>query len=107
MSGELNLDPAIFSPDQDGLQDGLVIAYSFNGPGAVGTMTIHDLAGRKIRTLLDNELLGTEGAVSWDGISDTNEKARIGAYVVLFEVFDLNGETETFQETITLAHYLD
>jgi hypothetical protein len=106
-SGEVSIDPAIFSPDNDGYQDLLTIRYQFNNAGVVGTARVYDLAGRPIRTLLENELLATNGALSWDGIMDDNTKARIGAYVVLFEAFDLSGETMIFQETVTLAHPLD
>lgn len=106
-TGDITIDPAIFSPDNDGYQDILVISYDFDQPGASGTLRIHDMSGRSIRTLFENELLGTSGAVSWDGLTDDNDKARIGPYVVLFEAFMLTGETMVFQETITLAHQLD
>ena len=106
-NGEMNIEPAIFSPDNDGYQDVLTITYAFGQQGTVGTLRIHDLAGRPIRTLYDNELLANEGAVSWDGIQDNGEKARIGPYIVLLEVFGLSGDTEVFKQTITLAHPLD
>jgi len=103
----VTIEPAIFSPDNDGHQDVLTVAYRFDDPGTVGTVRVFDLAGRVIRTLLDNELLGASGAVTWDGIADNRDKARIGAYVIVFEAFGLNGNTDTFQNTVTLAHQLD
>jgi hypothetical protein len=51
-------------------------------------------------------LLGTSGAISWDGILETGEKARIGPYVVYLEVFDLSGNVQKFRRTVTLAHRL-
>jgi hypothetical protein len=67
-NGSISIEPAIFSPDNDGYQDLLTIAYQFDEPGFVGTMKVFDIAGREVRTLMNNELLGTSGAVSWDGV---------------------------------------
>lgn len=105
--GKLTIEPAIFSPDNDGYQDLLTIAYRFEQPGFVGTMKVFDVAGREVRTLWNNELLGTEGAVSWDGTMDAGGKARIGPYIVLLEAYDLSGNVEKFRQTVTLAHRLD
>lgn len=106
-SGEISLDSEIFSPDNDGYQDVLTIGYHFDQPGFVGTLAIFDLVGREVRKLMDNQLLGTDGSVSWDGILEGGDLGRIGPYIVLLEVFDLEGNTERFKKTVTLAHKLD
>lgn len=105
--GELTIDPAIFSPDQDGFQDLLTIAYRFDQPGFVGTITIYDVAGREARRLMENQLLGVQGAISWDGILDSGSKGRMGPYIVVLEAYDLAGHVETYRKTVTLAHRLD
>ena len=56
---------------------------------------------------MNNLLLGTDGAISWNGLLETGELARIGPYVVVFEVYDLAGNVEKFKKTITLAHKLN
>lgn len=106
-SGALNIDTRIFSPDNDGFQDLITIGYRFDAPGFTGSLSIFDVAGREVVKLLDNELLGTSGAVSWNGIMEGGELARMGAYVVVFEAFDLSGNVERFRETIALAHKLN
>ena len=85
----------------------LTIAYHFNEPGFTGNMTVFDIAGREVVKLMENELLGTSGAVSWDGIMAEGDLARIGPYVVYFEVFDLNGNVEKFRETVVVAQKLN
>ena len=102
----ITIDPAIFSPDNDGHQDVLTIAYKFDEPGFVGTMKVFDLAGREVRTLMNNELLGTSGAVSWDGLMEGNELARIGPYIIFLEAYDLAGNVEKVRKTVVLAHRL-
>ena len=106
-SGELSIEPAIFSPDNDGFEDVLTIAYRFEQAGFVGSMSVFDIAGREVRTLMANQLLGTEGAISWDGLLDDGSKGRMGPYIVVFEVFDLAGHTELYKKTVTLAHKLN
>ena len=85
----------------------LTIAYTFNEPGYVGTLVVYDLAGREARRLMDNLLLGTEGAISWNGILEGGGLARMGPYIVVLEVFDLAGNVQKFKKTVTLAHRLD
>lgn len=106
-SGELSIAPNIFSPDNDGHQDVLNIAYAFNEPGYVGSMVVYDLAGREVRWLMNNLLLGTDGVLSWDGLVDGGGLARMGPYVVALEAYDPSGEVHRFKRTVTLAHRLD
>lgn len=105
--GEMTIDPPIFSPDHDGFQDLLTIVYRFDQPGFVGTITIYDAAGREARRLMENQLLGASGAISWDGLLDGGSKGRMGPYIVVLEAYDLAGNVETFRKTVTLAHRLD
>lgn len=105
--GEMTVEPSLFSPDGDGFQDVLTIVYRFDQPGFVGTMGVFDVAGREVARLLDNQLLGTTGAISWDGVMDEGGKARMGPYIVQFEVFDLQGNVERYRRTVTLAHRLN
>ncbi|MCB0770000.1 MAG: lamin tail domain-containing protein [Flavobacteriales bacterium] len=106
-SGEMTIDPSIFSPDNDGYQDLLTISYRMDEPGFVGNVTIYDITGREARRLMESELLGTEGVISWNGLLDNGGLARMGPYIVLLETFDLDGNVERFKQTVTLAHRLD
>lgn len=106
-SGGLDIERAIFSPDNDGFEDLLTIGYHFDAAGFTGTMKVYDVAGREVRTLLDNELLSTRGAISWDGIMDSGDLARMGPYIVYLEAFDLGGDVQKFRKTVVLAHPLN
>lgn len=99
----ITIDPETFSPDNDGYNDILNIHYEFDEPGYVGNIIIYDSYGRVMRNLMQNELLGTSGIVSWDGITETSEKARTGIYVILVEVFDLDGNVNTFKRSCVAA----
>ncbi|MBK9761797.1 MAG: lamin tail domain-containing protein [Flavobacteriales bacterium] len=105
-SGDMTIEPAIFSPDNDGHQDLLTIGYRFQEPGFVGNMIVYDVVGREVKKLMENQLLGTEGAISWNGIMDSGSLGRIGPYIVVLEVYDLAGNVDKFKKTVTLAHRL-
>ncbi|MBE0639977.1 MAG: lamin tail domain-containing protein [Bacteroidales bacterium] len=103
----ITVDPEIFSPDLDGRDDVLNINYRFDQPGYVATVTIYDSRGRLVRKLVNNELLGSEGTFSWDGITDDNQKAPIGIYVIFFEVFNTAGSVNKYKKTAVLGGRLN
>ncbi|MBK7172281.1 MAG: gliding motility-associated C-terminal domain-containing protein [Bacteroidales bacterium] len=76
------LEPNIFSPDNDGRDDNLIIAYSFESPGNNATVNIYDASGVLVRNLVINELCGSQGSWTWDGIDNRRQKAIIGRYIV-------------------------
>ena len=100
---EILLSPDVFSPDSDGKDDYLTIAYSFDEPGYNARVTIFDATGRQVRKLVNNELCGISGAFTWDGITDDNIKAGVGRYIVYIEIFDLKGNVKHFKKTTVLA----
>lgn len=103
----ITIYPEIFSPDNDGYNDVVHIAYKFEKPGYTGNIVIYNSKGFIIRHLVSNELLGTEGIYSWDGITNDNQKAPIGIYVLYVEVFDLNGNKKVYKKPIVLGGYLN
>jgi hypothetical protein len=56
------------------------IAYSIRQAGQV-EITVHNTAGRVVRTLLSEELeAGATGTVVWDGMDNVGEKCASGVY---------------------------
>ena len=103
-NGEITLTNDVFSPDNDGFEDVLQISYEMIESGLLGKATIYDDRGRLIRKLFSNELLGSKGTFTWDGLSDNQIKASIGVYVLLFEAFSTDGGVIfTTKKAITLA----
>ena len=99
----INIDPEIFSPDNDGTNDVTNITYHFDQPGFTANVEVFDDRGRLMTHLVKNELLGTDGTWSWNGITDKNEKARIGIYIIYMEAFDLKGDVKQYRKTCVLA----
>lgn len=104
--GTLSSAPEIFSPDNDGFEDVLNINYELDNVGYVGNMIVYDANGRQTKVLMENELLGTEGIVTWDGTNTEGFKARMGIYIIFFEVFNTAGDIKQFKTTTVLGHKL-
>lgn len=105
-TNELSLEPEIFSPDNDGYNDVLNIHYDFGEPGFVGSIFIYDNEGRIFRKLIQNELLASKGTISWNGIGDNYEKARIGIYIVFFEVYNLSGAVKRYKKPCVVGGFI-
>lgn len=82
--------------------DFALIRYHFDHGGFVANVRICDQQGRAIRNLVQNELLGTEGFFRWDGDVDGGGKARVGYYMVWFEIFNASGTLRTFRKRIAV-----
>lgn len=103
VQGTISISPEIISPDNDGLDDFLTINYQFPEAGYVANITLYDAAGRRVRYLQRNALMGTSGYFIWDGLSDKLEKLPVGIYVLYTEVFNLQGKSKKYKHAVVIA----
>ncbi|MDN3586861.1 lamin tail domain-containing protein [Pedobacter aquatilis] len=96
-----------FSPDGDGFEDALTLEYQFAENSSLATINIYSDKGILVKKLLKNQTIGTSGLINWDGMDDNGSLAKIGIYVVVFEVFDLRGNTKRFKNACVLAGKLN
>ena len=115
-SGEITINPGdemftvvteIFSPDQDGTDDVMILNYNIEKSGFVANITIHDAAGFKIVALSQNELLSTQGIITWDGTDTEGNISDLGIYIIVGQVFHPDGDVLSFKKTAVLAGFID
>jgi hypothetical protein len=99
----IQLSSKIFSPDQDGQDDLLLILYSFPEGGYILNTQIFDIYGRPVRVVQKQMLCGLSGSFRWDGLDDMNKQLPVGHYIVMTEVFNLRGKVKRFKEEVILA----
>jgi hypothetical protein len=99
----MELQPKTISPDGDGYEDVMNINYMLNENGYTGTLTIFNAAGKEIKQLFKNNILGTSGTFTWDGTTDGGQKAPVGLYVFYFEIFNLKGEVKAYKTVGVVA----
>ncbi|MBO9199462.1 MULTISPECIES: lamin tail domain-containing protein [Niastella] len=103
VQGQVVINPAVFSPDNDGFNDFAVIDYELAAPGFVANIRIYDTNGRLVRYLVQNATLSATGRFRWDGLGDKLNKLPIGTYVVFTELFNGQGKVKKFKQVVTLA----
>ncbi len=104
--GNISLNTKIFSPDNDGYQDVIILNYAFTSPDNVMDVEVYDSEGRLIKKLKDNYYPGVSGFITWDGVNDNDTKALTGTYIMLITVFDLDGNKTIYKEVVVLASKL-
>jgi len=100
---DFSVTPKTFSPNNDGYNDYCYINYNLSEPGYSANITIFDAAGMEVRYLARNAILGTNGNFRWDGLNDAQQKLPMGIYVVLAEIFNLNGHVKIVKKAIVLG----
>jgi hypothetical protein len=75
------------------------IDYAVAAPSRV-TIRVFDVAGRVVRTLVDSHVAAGRRTATWDGTTDSGERAASGIYFVRME---MTGERESFTATRKLA----
>jgi len=107
-SGEMfDLVSETFSPNQDGQDDIMILSYSLDKPNYVANISIYDAAGFKIKELSSNELLGSEGILVWDGTNSDGNIADLGIYIIVAQLFHVDGDVINFKKTTVLADFID
>lgn len=104
MQGKVEVSTPVFSPDGDGRDDLCFIHYQFPRPGNVASVTIYDVNGIAIRNLYSNFTLSEKGVFRWDGLDNKGGKSSLGVYIILAEIFSLDGSKRNFKNLVTLAH---
>jgi len=98
----VKIDPEIFIPIT-GQPNFTQIWYNFDHPAYVANVKIFDAQGHSIKEVANSEVLGFSGSFRWDGDRENGSKARVGYYVVRFEVFDESGSVKTFHKRVVVA----
>ncbi len=99
----IQLEPEVFSPDGDGFEDHLTIRYALETAGCTLNAYLFDADGRLVRHLVRGELLAREGSFVWNGLDQRGARVPIGVYVLLTEVFDVEGKVRRYRNAVTVA----
>jgi hypothetical protein len=103
VSTPIQLTPEVFSPDNDGFDDYVVIFYHFENPDVTANIMVFDGRGRLVRQLASNTVLGTEGFLSWDGTNTKGQVEEPGLYVLYSEIYASEGKVSLYKNICVLA----
>lgn len=101
---QFSLSSKTFSPDDDGYEDRLEINYNVsNEEEVMASIEIYNNKGKLIKTLNKNRSLANSGTLNWDGQTDTNQRAHVGIYIVLIELYNTKGMRKVIKKSFVLA----
>lgn len=103
ITGVLQIEPPVFSPDNDGWNDIMTLHYRLQEPGFVANVMVFDAVGRPVKVLVRNETISTTGYWNWNGLDDKGSALSPGSYIIVAELFNLAGKKQTFKKTVVLA----
>jgi hypothetical protein len=76
------LDSKTLSPDGDGFEDFLVLHYQLPNSDYALTINIYNTEGVLIKKTINNQTIGSEGFVTWEGIDYNQQKVPMGIYII-------------------------
>lgn len=98
----LAFSSTLLSPDGDDYQDKLEISYMLDRGDLTATAALYDLRGTRVCQLLNNDLPGTHGTLTWDGRDDNGTLLPRGQYILQITLFDPTGTRQTLRRTVAL-----
>ncbi len=109
--GAISLEPNPFTPNGDGINDALEVAYDITAitQAAEVSIILFDLSGRRVRQLYQSSDLsghydpGSQPLLSWDGRDDHGSPVPPGIYILRASV---EGDARTSEQvrTVTVAY---
>ena len=101
---EIRIVPDYFTPDGNGTDEFCEVQYRFEQPGSVCNIRIYNWNGQLEKILADNALCGTKGQISWNGKNNKGDRLSAGIYIIVTDIFQVNGRTRRYRHAITLGY---
>jgi len=99
----IQIEPKVFDPEGSNGNTFSSIRYELDQSGWLGSFRIYATSGQLIQVLAQNELLGSKGLFTWTGTDSQGRIVRPGYYILLVELYHLDGSVKTIKETIVVA----
>ena len=103
-NAQISIDPQVFTPDGDGMQDFTTVNLNLNQGGVQVDIVIYDSRGRLTKRLAQRSFVGTDEATfTWDGTDESGNLARMGYYLAFIKIVSTNGNVEEFKEKLVVG----
>jgi hypothetical protein len=102
----IEVDPLVFSPNGDGINDQLNIYLKTGEPGWLLNITILNCAGKVIRKLANNQTSGSYDQLFWDGLDGDFQKVQPGIYIMQISLFSQAGKLTSQKVACVVTDHL-
>lgn len=86
------LDSKTFTPNNDGVNDLMILKYSLTETGYIATITLYTRDGYEVGVLAENILLNQTGEWLWQGNNPSGGLIEAGIYILNINAYNLNGK---------------
>ena len=101
---KLTIEPKVIIPGNSGFdKEFTTITYATNAAGQFANVSIYNQKGRLVKHLAEGVSLSTSNFFIWDGTTDSGNLADIGYHIILFEIYDQQGNTQIIKDTIIIG----
>ena len=100
---QVTVEPEVFSPDGDGFEDHCRLTYQLDESGCTINAYVFSAEGQMVRHLVQGELVAGEGGFVWNGLDNRGCRVPIGIYVVVTEVFDMEGRVRRYKNAVAVV----
>lgn len=102
LSEEIQFEPEVFSPDNDGFDDYTTLHLRFSEGDNRLTVKLYNSQGQCVKTLVNNELCGTEAHYIWDGTDLHQQLLTSGIYVAIIQWWTLEGKSKRLRRVVCI-----
>lgn len=102
-SAHFKISPKTATPNGDGENDNLLIAYQFDSSYIYLTMKVYNIKGQLISKPLNGEYSSSKGNIVWNCKNDNDMTVDTGAYICLLKAKDDNGKVVELKEAFYIA----
>jgi hypothetical protein len=102
---QVDITPRVFVPGSSNPSrpSFTTINYTLPTGGQFANVHIYDVNGRVIKTIGQGISLSADGFLTWDGSTDQGGVARMGNYIVVFELYGGNLDRQFIRKTVTIG----
>jgi hypothetical protein len=105
-ANEISIVPNVFSPNGDAYNDVCSIKFNLKQAARLD-IKIFDEHGILKKHLFEQQWIGTEEELIWDGRLDNGQLGNLGIYILLIELLNEDGNSEKHQFPVVLAYPLE
>lgn len=91
------LESDVVSPNGDGYNDELIVSFTLDKTGYLANLFIFDAAGREVKRIANNDLIGNLNELVYDLKDDKGILLPMGAYMLFTELVNLDGDKKVFK----------
>ncbi|MDR2083384.1 MAG: lamin tail domain-containing protein [Bacteroidales bacterium] len=100
----IEINPKVFSPNNDGIADVIEICCNFSDPENLVTVIVFNVKGFPVKYLAKNEYIISSECLYWDGVGDNGMTVPQGNYIIVVDMFSSSGRIGKYKKVFSVRY---